>query len=57
MIVERTFRETRMEKNFQKGATFFRAGAFVALDMGGSRLSAKGLFVPSLKRDIVPSIA
>ena len=26
MIVERTFRETRTEKNFQKGATSFRAG-------------------------------
>jgi len=34
MIVERTFRETRAEKNFQKGATFFRAGAFVALTIG-----------------------
>jgi hypothetical protein len=34
MIVERTFRETRAEKNFQKGATFFRAGAFVALAIG-----------------------
>jgi hypothetical protein len=26
MIVERTFREMKTEKNFQKGATFFRAG-------------------------------
>jgi hypothetical protein len=34
MIVERTFRETRTEKNFQKGATFFRTGAFVALTIG-----------------------
>jgi hypothetical protein len=34
LIVERTFRETRTEKNFQKGATFFRAGAFVALTIG-----------------------
>ena len=34
MIVERTFRETRTEKNFQKGATIFQAGAFVALTIG-----------------------
>jgi hypothetical protein len=34
MIVERTFRETRTEKNFQKGATFFLAGASVALTIG-----------------------
>jgi hypothetical protein len=34
MIVERTFRETRTEKNFRKGATFFRTGAFVALTIG-----------------------
>jgi hypothetical protein len=31
MIVGRTSRETRTEKNFRKGAPFFRTGAFVAL--------------------------
>jgi hypothetical protein len=50
MIVERTFRETRMEKNFQKGATFFRAGAFVALDMGGSRLSQRKRIIRSFAK-------
>jgi hypothetical protein len=34
MIVKRRFRETRTQKNFQKSATFFRAGAFVALTIG-----------------------
>jgi hypothetical protein len=50
MIVERTFRETRTEKNFQKGATFFRAGAFVALDMGGSRLSQRKRIIRSFAK-------
>jgi hypothetical protein len=47
MIVERTFRETRTEK---KGATFFRAGAFVALDMGGSRLSQRKRIIRSFAK-------